>query len=133
MLNAKPAVIYLTETWLDKSVSASVIYIEGFSVVCKDRNRYEGGVCTYIRSDIAFSGITDIPSEDIEATWLELLLPKTKHLLIGTCYRPTKQHHLIDKLENILTCFRSDTEWYILGDINICYKQKKSLLFKKYD
>ena len=96
MINAKPAVICLTETWLDNTVTSSEISIDGYSVVRKDRNRNGGGVCTYIRSDIAFSEVKNIPNEDIETTWIELLLPKTKPILIGTCYRPPNQYTFLE-------------------------------------
>ena len=47
-------------------------------------------------------------------------------------YRPPKQSNFIDHLESVLSNLRSDCETYILGDINICFKQKSSSLFKSY-
>ena len=52
---------------------------------------------------------------------------------MGTCFRPPKQNDFIDIFESVLFSLRSDSEWYILGDFNICFKQKKSVLYRKYE
>lgn len=49
------AIISVTETWLDSSVTNSEIKIEGYSIVRRDRNRHGGGVCTYIYERYAFT------------------------------------------------------------------------------
>ena len=54
---SRAAVISVTETWLDSSVTDQEIAIENYCVIPKDRNRNGGGVCTYIRSEIAFSSL----------------------------------------------------------------------------
>ena len=33
----------------------------------------------------------------------------------------------------MLFSLRSDSEWFIFGDINICVKQKQSLLYRQYE
>ena len=53
--NSTAAMISITETWLDNSVSDAEINIENYTVVRRDRNRNGGGVCVYIRNDFAFS------------------------------------------------------------------------------
>ncbi len=53
-----------------------------------DRNREGGGVCTYIRNDIAFTSRDDLAHDSLETTWFELLLPKTKPIVVGSVYRP---------------------------------------------
>ena len=48
-------------------------------VVCrKDRNGHGGGVCIYVRNDLAFAARDVLLHDELEATWVELLLPKTK-------------------------------------------------------
>ena len=48
------AIISVTETWLDSSVTNSEIKIEGYNIVRRDINRHGGGVCTYIHERYAF-------------------------------------------------------------------------------
>ena len=49
------AVIGVTETWFDSSVSDSEIEIPGYIIQRKDRRRTGGGVCMYINKDLAFT------------------------------------------------------------------------------
>ena len=64
-----------SETWLDDSVSDSELHIDNYVIKHNDRNRQGEGVCMYIRSDIAFNSRDDLYLEELEATWVELLLP----------------------------------------------------------
>ena len=54
---------------------------------------------TYIRNDVAFCIKNDISLDEDETLWLELHLPKTKPIIIGTCY-PPKQKNSLDQFEN---------------------------------
>ena len=108
------------------------ISIDKYCVALKDRNRNGGGVCTYIRNDVAFCIKNDISADQGEILWLELHLHKTKPIIIGTCYRPPKQDNFLEEFENNLCKLRSDCAIIILGDFNICLQQKSSSLFKGY-
>ena len=57
----------INESWLDESVPDTEIYIEGFRVVRKDRNRNGGGVAIYIRNDLKFKVLDHRSLNDIEA------------------------------------------------------------------
>jgi len=96
--NTKAAILSVTETWLDDSVSDAEIQILGY-ILRRDRARHGGGVCVYIRSDIAFNERLDLQNEIIETLWIDLLLPKTKPILIGTCYRPPNQNSIFSVLK----------------------------------
>lgn len=72
-------------------------------------------------------------SEFDEISFLELLLPKTKPIIVGTCYRPPKQSHFIDRLENILSQLRADCEIIVMGDFNICVMDNNSYLHQAYN
>ena len=87
--NTKVAVIGITESWLDASVTDSEINITDYSILRRDRNREGGGVCIYIRNDFIFKLRDDICTT-LETVWAELYLPKTRSILIGVCYRPPK-------------------------------------------
>ena len=78
------------------------------------------GTQLYIGSEIAFSINNDISSEQDEILWMELHLPKTKPIIVGTCYRPSKQNDFIDQFENNLSKLRSDCDIITLGDFDIC-------------
>ena len=49
------AVISITESWLDHTVTDNEINIDGYTIIRCDRNRNGGGACTYIRSDLSFN------------------------------------------------------------------------------
>ena len=62
----RPAVVCITEFWLDSSVTDGEIQIEGYDVLRRDRNRNGGGVCAFVRNDSAYN-----PREDLR---LKILL-----------------------------------------------------------
>lgn len=96
---SKIAVFSFSETWLDSSISDAEIEITNYTVVRKDRNRRGGGVCVYARADIGFHVRTELGHADVEAVWLYILLPKSKPILIGACYRPPEQQNFYELLE----------------------------------
>ena len=57
------------------------IYIEVCSIVCCDRCRKHGGVAYYIKHDICCS-TKNILSKNIEVTFVDLLLQKTKPISV---------------------------------------------------
>ena len=121
------AVIAISESWLDQSVGDGEIYIDGYCLERKDRNRNGGGVCLYINNKLAYTRITDVTSEEDEMLFVNLYLPKCRPIIAGAIYRPPKQSNFIERLEDNLSNFRSDCETYILGDMNISYQQQCSL------
>ena len=71
----------------------------GYIVLRHDRNRTGGGVCLYVRSDLAFNPCFDLQKDGVETVWAEVLLPKTLPILTGVCYRPPKQCEFYELLE----------------------------------
>jgi len=131
--NTSASVIGISETWLDSSFTDSEIKIEGYTVLRADRNREGGGVCLYIKNNLAFNCRPDLNDENVEALWIELLLPRTKPIIIGVCYRPPKDNDFLDRFEKIISLIRSDCEVMVLGDFNINILANKSYsLLKKY-
>ena len=131
-MKTNAAVICLSETWLDDSITDGEISIDGYCLVRRDRNRSGGGVCMYIRNDISFSPRIDLDIDGLEVLFCDILLPKSKPIVIGTCYRAPKQTNFIDKLEESIFKIRSDSEIYLLCDFNICLLHKDSSLCRKY-
>ena len=119
--NSNAAVIGVSETWLDSSVRDSEISIPNYTVFRKDRNSHGGGVCVYVRNDIAYNKRTDLMQDNLESLWIELKLPKTRPILVCVAYRPPKQQDFFSMMEEcMLKCNNlMDSECYILGDFNI--------------
>ena len=114
------AVIAFTETWLNDSINDEEINIDGYKVVRRDRtSRSGGGVCLYVRNDIAFNIDIDMRTDDTESLWINVLLPRSKPIVVGVLYRPPNNNMFIEKLSNSLENIIKDDEIIILGDMNI--------------
>ena len=117
---SRATVIGITESKLDETVLDGEINIDGYELVRSDRNRHGGEVAYYIWIDISFNVRDNFPSE-VENIFFDMLLPKTKAILIGILYRPPDQSKFLDKLSTTVseTDNFDDQEVYILGDLNI--------------
>ena len=89
-----------------------------FAVTETDMER-RGGVACYIRNDLSYDVKSYFP-KDIENIFLELLLPNTKPIVVGTIYRPPNQTNFMElSNENLSKVETNNVETYILGDFNI--------------
>ena len=113
----KPAILGLTETWCDNSISESEISLPNYICYRNDRNRVGSGVCVFVRCDIAFNTRPDLGNDYIESVWIEILLPKSKPILVGVCYWPHKQMDFTKSLKIFVQRF-FELEVMILGDFN---------------
>ena len=128
------AVIAVSETWFDSSVTNAEASISGYNLIRKDRSSAGGGVCIYIRNDLAYNPRQDLDLCDLEAVWLDLLLVKTKPILVGCLYRPPTQSDFTVKLQEILFDLPQENETVLLGDFNIDLKNSKNCaLVKNYN
>ena len=116
----KSSIICISESWLDNSISNNEIEIPDYSIERCDRNRNGGGVCLYIRNTLAYNSRIDLHYNNLEAIWIDLLLPKTRPILIGSIYRPPKQSDFLDNFDTLMECLHLDQEKYIIGDVSIC-------------
>ena len=128
--DTKCSVISISETKLDETIQDEEIKIQGYNLIRKDRNRNGGGVACYVRNDIYFN-IREELIDDMESIFFDILLPKSKPILVGVIYRPPNQLNFLnnfsDKLNSIFNI--NLQEIHILGDFNI---DKKSPLAKQY-
>ena len=69
-----------------KLVLRSEIQINNYDLLCRDRNRNGGGAACFIRSDTSYIQRQYFP-EEIENIFFEILLPKTKPIVVGIIYR----------------------------------------------
>lgn len=111
------AVLCVTETWLDETIHDAEVQLPGYTLQRKDRNREGGGVCMFIKNSLAFNRRSDLENEELELLACDILLPKTKPILIGVVYRPPKDNAFYQKLEiQLANCFQQ--ECILLGDFN---------------
>ena len=83
--SSNAAVIGISKSKLDESVRQSKIQINNYDLLCRDRNRNGGDVACYIRSDISHiqKQYFHKEIENIFFEVLEILLPKTKSIVVG--------------------------------------------------
>ena len=120
-----PAVISITETWLDDSYTKNCIKIEGYNVFRRDRDTHAGGVCVYTRNNLDYLVREDLQNNALEDLWIEIMFPKTKSLFVGTCYRAPKNSAAKECLENTINKLPPDCDTILLGDFNYCLIGKK--------
>ena len=133
ILSTSPHIICFSETKLDKSISDGEIAIDNYSCVRKDRNRNGGGVACFIHKSIAFEVRSDF-SEEFENIFIDILLPKTKPILLGVAYRPPSDMQFVENLANGISNSNSfdEQEVILLGDFNVnLLDRKKKLIHKK--
>ena len=83
------AIIGICESKLDASVLEQEISIDNYKILHCDRNRHGGGAACYIRNDLSYNILSVFPCE-IENIFLEILLPNSKPVIVGTICRPPK-------------------------------------------
>ena len=100
--------------------AANALNIDGYELIRSDRNRHGGRVACYIRNDVSFN-VKGNFSNKVENIFFDMLLPKTKPILIRILYRPPDQSKFLDKLSMAISETKNfdDQEVYILGDLNI--------------
>ena len=127
------AVIGISESKLDDSVSTSEIQIDEYDLLRCDRNRHGGGVACYIRNDLSYNVKSYFP-KDIENIFFELLLPNTKPIVVGAIYCQPNQTNFMEILnENLSKVDTNILETYILGDFNKNLWQNGHYVFQKHN
>ena len=99
--HTKPAVLWITESKLDGSVTNQEVDISGYSILKNDRNRNGRGVACYIKSDLCFNS-RNIFSNSIEHIFFDLLIRKMKPISIGIFYRPPNANNFLESFINAL-------------------------------
>ena len=83
----KAAIIGISESKLDHTVSDLEANLPGYDILQCDRNKNAGGVACYIRKDLCFN-TRALSCEEIENIIFDILLLKSKPITIGVFYRP---------------------------------------------
>ena len=131
---AKPnnaAVVRICESKADASVFEQEISIDNHKILRCDRNRHSVRVACYIRNDLSYNILSVFPC-GIENIFLEILLPNSKPVIVGTIYHPLSQNSFLELLySNMNTINPVDNEIYILGDFNIKSGLNDSYILEK--
>jgi exonuclease III len=132
LLNDNFDLLCLTETWLNGNINDSEIKIDGYNVSRLDRTHMgHGGILCYVKDGIIFKENSNVlyNLNNVEALWIEVNLPHTKPILIGTVYRQPDSK--ADYLENLDVIFQNCTTNYddvvIVGDFNLDINKKCNL------
>ena len=127
--NTNISVLGITKTKLNNTVSNEELKIDDYNLLRSDRNKNDGRVACYIKNNIAHNRQWSI-SENIENIVLDILLPKSKPIILGIIYRLPDQVDFIDHFNNALDKLPlKSNEIYLLGEFNI--KVNKSVYIAK--
>ena len=86
---------------MDNTINDSEVEPEKYNLERRDRNRNGGGVCIFVRSDISYNLREDLPVlKDLESIWIDIMIPKSKPLVIGVCYRTKKNSTIFSMFWN---------------------------------
>ena len=108
------AVIGISKSKLDESVLQSEIEINSYDLLRRDRNRNGGGAACYVRSDISYIQ-KQYFLKVIENIFFEILLPKTKPIVVGIIHRSPSQNSFLEILNKNFPSIDIDAkETYIL-------------------
>ena len=113
-LTKKPLdILSINETRLDDTINDSLVHLNGYDVLRKDRNRMGGGVAITINRN-------ELVPDSLEALCVEVRKPKSKPILIVSCYRsPNSDQEVLKLIENLIRNLDDEgKELVILGDFN---------------
>ena len=114
---------------MDDSVQSSEIQNENYDQIRCDKNGHGDGAAFLISNDLSYKTKSFLPSE-IENIFIEIFLPHSKPLVVGTVYCPPSQGSFTETItEHFSRINTNDTEIYILGDFNIDLFSKQKYIF----
>ena len=84
----------------------------------------------HLRGDLAFNPRPELSTDQLGTLWIEIILPKTKPVLVCVCYRPLHQNDYYKLFELSISNISLNSEIIILGDMNtnVDKKNKKCSL-----
>ena len=116
--NTKAAIIGITESKVDNSISDSEVEIPGYCILRCDRSRNGGGVACYVRQDLCFN-LRSTAMGDIEGIFFDILLPKTKPIFVGIIYWPPTCINFLEYFNKHLDNINLENEILLLGDSGV--------------
>ena len=120
---SNPTIIGITESKLDHTVLNSEVDIDVYTLFRCDGTRNGGGVLMYVNNRVGVK-------ERIENVFVDILLPRTKPILVGILYNPFQSNMLHNLSTAISNADNFDNqEVYLLGDFNINLWHNDKYLF----
>ena len=116
----------MSESKLDVTILQSEIQLSNYQLFRCNENGNGGGVASYVRIDVGDLQKTFFP-KTIENIFVEILLPKTKPLIVEITYRPPNQNSFLEIINSNFDNPDTDMkELHILADfnINMCVNNK---------
>ena len=128
---ANATVIGLSKTKRDITVLSSDLEIEGYDLVRSDRSRRAEGVACFDKNYILYNRKPNF-CINAKSIFIEILLHKSKLVIIGVLCRPPDKYDFVNCLERTFSdtnVFESQ-ECYLLGDIDINLQPKDKKIFR---
>ena len=92
-------ILGVTETHLNSVIDSSLLSVDGYTFIRKDRTSGAGGgVGCYIRNDLNWERRSDLETPEMEAIWIEIFQKNSSSLLISIMYRPPDSSKHLDQL-----------------------------------
>ena len=116
----KSHIICTNETKLNSSIDDSLIRIDDYVIVRKDRNVRGGWVALYIHQNVQFELREDLICEELESVTVQIKNGKFKPFFVTSIYKPPgKPVSYFSELESLFGRLESQNkESVITGDIN---------------
>ena len=76
------------ETKLDFQIDDNEIHITGYSIIRKDRNKFGGGVCLFIKNHLKYRVRNDLMPEQLESVVIDMSKHNSVPIFVCTWYRP---------------------------------------------
>ena len=141
-------IVTFSETWLRQHLKSQLVHLDGYKsfrldretkVGIKGKKKRGGGLITYVNSKHASSTelLEDlaISKDYMEAQWIYMHRPHSKDICVCNMYRPPNGN-LAKAISYLRECLHtlnlSKTDVFLLGDLNINYKNKNSPDYKKF-
>ena len=144
LFNSQIDVITLSETWLNSAISSTTVKMDNYVMYRQDRERGKrvkkrgGGLLTLINSKYAADSeeMAELNRCDLnmETQWMVIHRQNCKDVVICNMYRPPSGNldKFIDYMDECLKSLDLDrNEIFLLGDVNVNYKNKVSREYKK--
>jgi hypothetical protein len=122
ILERKPHIVAITETWLTPAIIDSEIHIPGYQIFRRDREeRNGGGILVYTVEKISAMKVASAPNiaGQLELLVLKLIVKSSPNLTVALVYRPPNQESLQDDLLIAeLRRYCTQPEFIAIGDFN---------------
>ena len=117
--SSSPEVLFLTETWLRKSLSYPETNLPGYNLFCQDRSSKGRGVAIYAKEHLQCTvALSKSIPEQFDQLVIQIMLANNFSLTVTGCYRPPSAPACtLEALSSALAPF-TRTELVVLGDLN---------------